>query len=414
MTAQRLGITGLLAVILFGAVLAACGGSGEDRPGSVAVDPESETVSVSGIGPGSSTGTSAGTGTTVIGGEPSVGMGGYEPVSDVTAHARVSEDVEEINGLLGATPYDYDAIKVIYEQGKHSINADGSVRTLAGFARNAGRAEPIWDDYTAYYKDKTWLDTFVLAAIEGTGPFSGEPDAVRKQGIQKGIQNQVMVAWMLHELVGALKKADAGDFEPASGAPHNWDEGWAFYHGIEPDHAPYATANKRGDNFGTGSAANDAILASMIEGRDALVKGDVAGAREAYDEVLRQVQIPYIQAAIRYAHNMSEALEEGDTAKARVEQAEGWAFYRVIEPLIARADASIASEVGAYFDLANSPADADPAVREALESVYQRLGITAGEVGSLPGPSTGSATGTTTGAGWDQARSRPSQRGRNR
>ncbi|MDA0265023.1 MAG: FEA1-related lipoprotein [Chloroflexi bacterium] len=381
MTVLGRGITGLFAVILLSVVLTACGGSGEDRPGSVSVDPSSETVSVSGIGPGSSTGT----GSQTNGAVPSVGLGGYEPVSDVGAHARVSEDVEEINGLLGTMPYDYDAIKDIYVQGKYSVNADGSVRTLAGFARNAGRSEPIWDDYTAYFNDKTWLDTFVMAAIDGTGLFAGEPDAVRKQGIQKGIQNQVMVAWMLHEMVGALEKAEAGNFDPASGAPHNWDEAWAFYHGTEPGHAPYATADKRGANLGTGTAVNDAILAAMLQGRDALVGSDAAGARQAYEEVLRQVQITYIQAAIRYAHEMTVALEAGDTAKARVEQAEGLAFYRVIEPLIAGADAGVASEVGAYLNLANPPADAEPAVREALESVYQQLGITADQVGNLTG-----------------------------
>jgi uncharacterized cupredoxin-like copper-binding protein len=330
---------------------------------------------------------------------PSVGIGGYEPVSDVSAHAQVSEDVAEINGLLGSAPYDYDTIKAIYEQGKHSVNADGSVRTIAGFARDAERSEPIWNDYTSYYSDDVWLDTFVMAAIEGAGPFAGEPDDVRKQGIQKGIQNQVMVAWMFHELVEAMAKAEAGNFDPASGAPHNWDEAWAFYHGTAPDHAPYATANKRGENFGTGTAVNDAILAAMQRGRDALVAGNAAEAREAYDEVVDQVQITYVQAAIRYARQMTEALEAGDAAKARVEQAEGWAFFRVTEPLIAKADPDVASTVVRHFDLANPPAEADPAVREALESVYPTLGISAEEVGALPSSEAGSASSTSTGTG---------------
>jgi hypothetical protein len=311
-------------------------------------------------------------------------MGGYEPVSDVSAHAQVSEDVAEINGLLSSAPYDYEAIKAIYEQGQHSVNADGSMRTIAGFARNAERSEPIWDDYTSYYDDNTWLDTFVMAAIEGTGPFAGEPDDVRKQGVQKGIQNQIMVAWMFHELVEAIGKAEDGNFDPASGAPHNWDEAWAFYHGTAPDHAPYSTANNRGENFGTGTAVNDAVLTAMQQGRDALVAGNAAEAREAYDQIVRQVQVTYIQASIRYAHQMTEALAAGDAAKARVEQAEGWAFFRVIEPLIAKADPDVASTLAQHFDLANPPAEADPAVREALESVYPILGISTEQVGALP------------------------------
>ena len=81
-----------------------------------------------------------------------------------------------------------------------------------------------------------------MSAIQGTGAFTGESDLVRRQGIQKGIQNQIMVAWTLHEVIAALGKADDGNFDPASGAPHNWDEGWAFYHGADPSCAPSAGA----------------------------------------------------------------------------------------------------------------------------------------------------------------------------
>ena len=37
--------------------------------------------------------------------------------------------------------------------------------------------------------------------------------------------NQIMVAWTVHN--AALAGAD-GNFDPASGAPPNWDEGWAL------------------------------------------------------------------------------------------------------------------------------------------------------------------------------------------
>jgi hypothetical protein len=140
-----------------------------------------------------------------------------------------------------------------------------------------------------------------------------------------------------------------------------------------------------------------------------LVAGNAAAAREAYNEILRQVQITYVQASIRYAQQMTEALEAGDAAKARVEQAEGWAFFRVIEPLIAKADPDVASTVAGYFDLANPPSEADPAVREALESVYPMLGISAEEVGSLPSSDTGSVSGTGTGIGPGEIKPKPTE-----
>ena len=232
---RKIWMLTLLAVIATVAVLlAAC--DGEDRPGSVDVIDDTGSVSgptgsVSGLEPNS--------------GESPVGLGGYLPVSDVANHARISRDVAEINALLRESPIDWAAVNTLYVGGKNSASGDG-FRTIAGFARNEGRSEAIWNDYVAYYGDQTWLDTFVTDAMKGTGAFAGEPDGVRKQGVEKGIQNQIMVAWTIHELVAARGKAADGNFDAAAGAPHNWDEGWAFYRGVDPHGAPFLTANKRG------------------------------------------------------------------------------------------------------------------------------------------------------------------------
>ena len=404
---SRYNLIGLLAVMIFGVILVACGGQGEDRPGTVSVDPKSETVSISasGTGSGSGTGTgsasgsvsASGTGSASASGTGSASgsapgtshgevhyyeaMGGYAPVSDVGSHSLVVNDVKDINELLGADPKDFAGIRVIYDDGKHSVKSSGKVRTISGFA-GSERSEPIWDDYVAYY-GAGWLDTFVSAAIDGTGPFEGEADGVRKQGVQKGIQNQTMIAWAIHELVAALKKAEDGNFDPEKGAPHNWDEFWAFYHGVSPSSGPFGTADKRGGNFGTGTAVNDAILAQTIVGRDALVNGDVVAARAASDEIIRQIQITYIQASIRYASKMSSDLAGGDTEKARIHQAEGWAFFRVIEPMIAAVDSDVAAKISSIYDLANPPTDPGTSVLDALESVYSALGINPDEVGTL-------------------------------
>ena len=379
-------ILGLLVVMLFGSILVACGGDGEDRPGSVAVDPKSEVVSVSGVKSGtnsvsaSATGSSSGTSS----GESVTdhnSISGYKPASDVTTHALVVKDVGEINGLF-TDPYDYVAINTIYTDGKNSVKSSGSGRTIKGFA-SSERSEDIWDDYVAYYGDANWLDTFVSSAIDGTGHFAGEADGVRKQGIQKGIQNQVMIAWTIHELVAALAKANDGNFDAETGAPHNWDEAWAFYAGVEPGSGPFGTADKRGGNFGTGSAVNDAILKAMDEGRDALLNGDAAGAKAASDEIIRQIQITYIQASIRYASKITGDLAAGEAEKARIHQAEGSAFFRVIAPMIDAVDSNAAAIIEEVYSLANAPSDPGTTVLDALESTYSALGISPTEVGTL-------------------------------
>ena len=260
--------------------------------------------------------------------------GGYDYASNVDNHRMLMGDVCDIKDLSGA--YDWDGVMDIYENGKYAEKSDGSYRTLMDFADASGKNH-AYDDY--YGADGSWND-FVSAAIEGTGPFAGESDTVRDQATEKGIQNGVMTAYAIHELNAAIIKAEAGNWGPDD-AQHAWDEGWAFYHG--PDDAdadydgcgPFATAAKRGGNFGTGDATNIATLAAMNDGLTALKNEDMQGVIDARDEVLKNVVIVYSQASVRYASKMTDDLAAGDTADYDKHQAEGHAFYRVIEAYVA-------------------------------------------------------------------------------
>ena len=361
----------ILCVALLSFAVACSDDDGEDRPGTVSV--------IGASGSGSASGSASASHA-----HDHAAIGGYKPASDVVSHSLVVVDVAEINALLGADKIDFAAVKALYEDGKNSVKSSG-IRTIAGFARSE-RSERIWDDYTAYYNDPTWLDTYVTHAIDGTGPFEGEADGVRKQGIQKGIQNQIMIAWALHEVVAAEEKVAAGNIDVNKGAPHNWDEWWAFYHGdndAAPKGSPFATADKRGGNFGTGSAVNDALLKATNEGLEASKSGDASALAAAADEILRQVTITYVQATIRYGSKMQADLEAGDDAKARIHQAEGWAFFRVIEPLVAKANASSAKDLNAIYNLENQPSKSAAKVLSAIEAAYSGLNITKAEVGTL-------------------------------
>ena len=260
--------------------------------------------------------------------------GGYTYASNVDNHRMLMGDVCDIKDLSGA--YDWDGVKDIYDDGKHAEKSDGSYRTLMGFADASGKNHA----YAAYYDaDGSWND-FVSAAIDGTGPFEGESDTVRDQAVEKGIQNGVMTAYAIHELNAAIIKAEAGNWG-ADDAQHAWDEGWAFYHGPDDSNhdydgcGPYATAAKRGGNFGTGDATNIATLAAMNAGLTALQNEDMQGVVDARDEVLKNIVIVYSQASVRYASKMTDDLAAGDTADYDKHQAEGHAFYRVIEAYVA-------------------------------------------------------------------------------
>ena len=265
--------------------------------------------------------------------------GGYEYASNVDNHRMLMGDVCDIKDLSGA--YDWDGVKEIYEDGEHAEKSDGSYRTLMGFAEAEGKNH-AYDTY--YGSDGSWND-FVSAAIEGTGAFAGESDTVRDQAVEKGIQNGVMTAYTIHELNAAIIKAEAGNWG-TDDAQHAWDEGWAFYHGPDDSGAdfdgcgPYATADKRAGNFGTANsdgtaATNVATLEAMNAGLAAIQNEDMDGLVDARDEVLKQIVIVYSQASVRYASKMTVDLAENEFGDYDKHQAEGHAFFRVIEAYVA-------------------------------------------------------------------------------
>ena len=345
----------------------------------------SSSASASSVASASASASGSGSASTAAG-EPTADAtaadGGYAYASNVDTHRLVVQDVCDINDIVG--DYKWSEIAEIYANGVHSVKSDGSVRTIGGFAAGEGKKHGV----DTYYGTATPLDDFVSAALNGTGVWAGESDAVRKQGVQKGIMNQTMIAWVVHELNAALAKAADGNFDVASGAVHNWDEAWAFYHGVAPDCGPFKTAEKRAADFGTTGAdgesalANEGLLQAMIDGRDALLAGDASGAVTASQEAQKNVFITYAQATIKYAAKVYSDLEAGDTEAARVHQAEGWAFFRVIEPILGN-NGIDTSTIDSILNLANEPGSGSvDDITAVLNPVIEAFGITPEEFGS--------------------------------
>jgi hypothetical protein len=381
----------LLAVLAtFFLVLAACGsddGAQVRNLGEVDSGSLSESDSASSSASSSSSSSSSASASAPADGDAaaaSSGDGGYDYASNVDSHRLVVADLCPIGDLLDAA--DFAAVETIYREGVNSVNSSGSMRSIGGFAARDDRNHGL----DAYYGTATPLDDFVTAALEGSGIFDGQSEAVRAQGAEKGMRNQVMVAWVIHEINAAMDKAADGNFDIAEGAVHNWDEGWAFYHGSEPGCAPFGTANSRAGNFGTTGSdgetaqANELILQAMIDGRDALVAEDIAGAGTAAADAIKGLAIVYSQATVRYASLIEGDLADGDDAKAKEHQAEGLAFWRVIEAYVVPGGAD-GDAINAIFDLANEPGanGYGDEVRAALQPAWDSLDITADDIGEL-------------------------------
>jgi hypothetical protein len=316
---------------------------------------------------------------------PSGALGGYQPVSDVAQHARMSLDVCEINRLLDARPVDFAGVAAVYRQGRFSDESEGAKRTLGKFASGSRQAEDTLGRYERYL-GAGWLNAFVGDAIDGVGAFAGASEAVRREAVRIGVRDQIMVAWAIHELDAAVDKAAKGSFTKKSGAPHNWDEAWAYLHGEKPECSPFATAQRSEQELGVGTLISRRLLLFSKDGLKALVDKKALAVRSARDQIVRDITISYMQSAIWAASKIDAALAQGNADEARVRQAEGWAYYRVIEPLIAKGNTTSAATVAGVFDLATKPAAGSAAkVAAALSTAYGPLEISAADVGELPG-----------------------------
>ena len=251
--------------------------------------------------------------------------GGYTYASNVDNHRSLMQDLCDIK--TAASESNWAEAKSIYTEGKNAEKSDGSFRTLAGFAAADGKKH----GYDSYYNQTGSIGAHIMAAMDGTGDFNGTSDTVRYQGIAKLTANMGMVGYTIHELNSAVAKADAGNVDNDSGAPHNWDEGWAFFHGPDEHWAcsPAYTMKKRAADYGTEtdgvSNALSATEQAMVDGLAALQAGDSAGYNASTDTVVKNIIITYSQATLKYASKMNS------TDSAEKYQAEGYAFWKTME-----------------------------------------------------------------------------------
>jgi hypothetical protein len=293
--------------------------------------------------------------------------GGYTYASNVDNHRSLMKDLCDMKTAASSDgDYDFDTAKDIYMNGKNAEKSDGSFRTLAGFASADGKNH----GYDAYYDATGSVGAHIMAAMDGTGDFAGVTDTVRYQGIAKLTVNMGMVAYTIHELNSAVAKADAGNVDNDSGAPHNWDEGWAFFHGPDEDYgcSPAKVMEKRAADFGTQTdGVSNALTASqtaMVDGLAALQAGDSAGYTAAVNTVVKNVVITYSQAVLKYTSKM-DSNESGEKY-----QVEGYAFWKAIEAYSAAyTNACVHTDESVRY-VGDSDASACDATNETFDGHY--------------------------------------------
>eukprot|EP00877_Chromochloris_zofingiensis_P010895 jgi/Chrzof1/6059/Cz17g07070.t1 len=313
------------------------------------------------------------------------GAQGFTFQSDVSGYLKLSEDICEIKAALQASPPDYAGAQDIYENGKNSIKRDGSIRTLRGIARGNYEGEPYWDLYTTYFKSPTFLDDFIMAGFNGTAPYKSE--AQREQTIAKGIESNLQFIYVMHELDEATEKVEEKNIDKDDGAPNNIDETWAIYVGERPACSMWGASNKRGRDFGTmadceKSRVNAAMLTTHQNGYKAAVAGNLKDMQATRTRAEQLMVTTYVQATLKYAQEVDSELAAGESGE--LAQAEGYAFFRTIEPLVARANAQSAAAIKRVLQPGNPIVPTTYAtVSAALQAAYPKLGITAANIGTF-------------------------------
>ena len=291
-----------------------------------------------------------------------------------------------------------------------------------------------------YYGDGDYADKWVMAALDGTtytptnagtthapgGAFSGMEAVARAEAVQKGTAYQNVWMYAIREFEDAIDDcksctsncndySDSTDKTGAYNAVHAWDEGVAFYTGslagTTAGHSSkgkmvFALAEKRCENYGTCtgprglSHVNTELFKLFAKGRNHLhAKADNSACdnvRPILDDIIKLMTVPLVQGTLRYAYKTGKntagvANKAGDQDAKN--HAEGATFAQALLPLVHHCDAAAAKVVSdnMKFDgqtfatgggITGTTADT-AAVKAALESTYNCLGITCAQVGAL-------------------------------
>jgi len=287
---------------------------------------------------------------------------------------------------------------------------NNAARTIQGFSTKAGDkmeddgTHPEYQKTKTYYGTSDWADQWISNALDGTkytytmgvADFSKYGLTGRKEAVKKGTVYLNFHTYVLHEFEDAISDCKKACTDCNADAVHAWDEGVAFHTGSIPDGVDesgkllYGLANKRCKNFKTCGAKGDSatgnsmvnmeLLKLFNKGRDILGQGAKCDDAEV---ILRKIEalltVPFVQGTLRYAHKMGVG---GGTEK---ESAEGAVFAAAVLPRVHACDADAAKIIATNMAVVapgNYVVD-QPAVKAALESTYECMGITCAHVGGL-------------------------------
>ena len=333
----------------------------------------------------------------------------YQPETDILSASKIDLDLEEI--VTDLTANDFAAAMGVYESG---TNSDQTLQSISQPGATSMVSDTWWPIYKAYWADQiNYADEFVQK-YGGAG--AAYQDATRAQLVKKGIAYQGVWMYAVHKFETAIADCLKGTVADVNSAKLNWDKGMAYYVGSQEGTTTgastgnllYNLAQKRCADFGTCATttdsstiatANKEAIAKATEGMAYFVHTQLSCADpqlgKIFDGIVSQMTVPLVQGMLKYAWKADPA-KAGDCsadagkAEAAVSSgcaqswAEGWAFAAAVLPQVHKCDASAATKIKENLDIESTAGPMTggvKAVKDAIESVYDCLGISCTDVG---------------------------------
>lgn len=365
-------------------------------------------------------------------------IAGYEPFSNVTAHARI--DLDMVSIISSLSTYDYPTAKSIFENGANSWKTEFTLlRSIDGFSGASRMANEKWFKTANKYwamkgvsteSNYNYASVMVKAGLDGTAvgstgfTFADKDNAYKVDAIKKSMVYLNIWMYVIWEMQDAIDDCVLGDASSNYDSVHAWDEAVAFYTGSNEgtsqggDNALdspsgsgsdndgvllFNLAEKRCQNFGTCtadydndpttgySAVNNELFAMFTTAKTQLQNAHTGtgsfSCKDIYapkDKIATLMLVPLIQGTLRYLYKTDSTVTGGDTTSDtfKKENGELFAFSAGIQPFVYNCSTTAGNNL--YERSFNEDMSLTFAEHKAsLESVYSCLGISCSDIGGL-------------------------------
>ena len=259
----------------------------------------------------------------------------------------ISEDfhgLQEISKLTNVIkegkPFPAAEVWLPYEAGSHTRLGPQS-RTLRSFAASSVPGT-YFPDAVEFHGSAKFLDSPIQNAVRGRGEAENYTDAQKRQAVQKGALSIVYHWAKFYMIIGKDRMSS-----------RLIDEAWAVYVGEEVNgrypNSLAATAQAREGNFGKQGTIDIPLRQAMDRARQAADAGDAAALETATNEVYSRFNAIFYLGTVRYIGRVLDDAEAGNNDALGTHQVEALAFYRPIQPDVAKADSAANETIMAYL-----------------------------------------------------------------